>query len=235
MAQTCDDEEYEIPLRDQRYFGAGIKRKRVPFVPASDNQSQQVRHQATTGEVVRNTYLDIVMNTARIEEVQDSVWDHASSNIIGPESLKQFEICHICSSPIGPDDDNEYHAGSIAHQLCLPHNHPPSALDRQRKGMNILESRGWDPDLREGLGAAGQGRLYPIRVQAKSDRLGLRHESEDRNARFVKRIRPERPSTQQKLDAGKIRQLETAARKKDARLRDLFYRDDDVGKYLGGG
>lgn len=31
-----DGETYTIPLRDQRYFGAGLKRKRVQFVPSSD-------------------------------------------------------------------------------------------------------------------------------------------------------------------------------------------------------
>ncbi|RAO67988.1 uncharacterized protein BHQ10_004000 [Talaromyces amestolkiae] len=36
MAQPdYDDEDYFVPLEDQRVFGAGIKRKRVPFVRAS--------------------------------------------------------------------------------------------------------------------------------------------------------------------------------------------------------
>ena len=30
-----DEDYYEVPLRDQRYFGAGIKRRRVNFVPAT--------------------------------------------------------------------------------------------------------------------------------------------------------------------------------------------------------
>ncbi|EED22135.1 G-patch domain protein, putative [Talaromyces stipitatus ATCC 10500] len=38
MAQpNYDDEDYFVPLEDQRIFGAGIKRKRVPFVRASDD------------------------------------------------------------------------------------------------------------------------------------------------------------------------------------------------------
>lgn len=38
MAQPdYDDEDYFVPLEDQRVFGAGIKRKRVPFVRASDD------------------------------------------------------------------------------------------------------------------------------------------------------------------------------------------------------
>jgi hypothetical protein len=38
MAQpNYDDEDYFVPLEDQRVFGAGIKRKRVPFVRASDD------------------------------------------------------------------------------------------------------------------------------------------------------------------------------------------------------
>lgn len=38
MAQSnYDDEDYFVPLEDQRVFGAGIKRKRVTFVRASDD------------------------------------------------------------------------------------------------------------------------------------------------------------------------------------------------------
>ncbi|MCJ1328659.1 hypothetical protein MMC10_005336 [Thelotrema lepadinum] len=38
MASFSDDEEYTIPLQDKRVFGAGIKRKRVKFVPATRDE-----------------------------------------------------------------------------------------------------------------------------------------------------------------------------------------------------
>lgn len=38
-----------------------------------------------------------------------------------------------------------------------------------------------------------------------------------------------------KLDAGTIRKEEERGRRKGERLRELFYRDEDVVRYLGGG
>ncbi len=37
-----------------------------------------------------------------------------------------------------------------------------------------------------------------------------------------------------KLDAGKVRKMHEHDRKKSERLREMFYRNDDVERYLGG-
>ena len=37
----------------------------------------------------------------------------------------------------------------------------------------------------------------------------------------------------EKLDAGKVRKLEEKDRKKRERLQELFYRSEDLGRYLG--
>ncbi|KAF3395031.1 hypothetical protein DPV78_008852 [Talaromyces pinophilus] len=51
MAQpNYDDEDYFLPLEDQRVFGAGIKRKRVPFVRATDDL-----HTTTPSAPISNT------------------------------------------------------------------------------------------------------------------------------------------------------------------------------------
>ncbi|GAM35521.1 G-patch domain protein [Talaromyces pinophilus] len=51
MAQpNYDDEDYFVPLEDQRVFGAGIKRKRVPFVRATDDL-----HTTTPSAPISNT------------------------------------------------------------------------------------------------------------------------------------------------------------------------------------
>ena len=36
--QPEDEEDYFLPLEDQRVFGAGIRRKRVPFVRSSEHE-----------------------------------------------------------------------------------------------------------------------------------------------------------------------------------------------------
>jgi hypothetical protein len=38
-----------------------------------------------------------------------------------------------------------------------------------------------------------------------------------------------------KLDAGRVRKLYDKDKKKAERLREMFYRNDDVERYLGGG
>lgn len=66
MAQpTYDDEDYFVPLEDQRVFGAGIKRKRVPFVRASDDlqttaPSAPISH--TPARSVADIYSSIVLS-----------------------------------------------------------------------------------------------------------------------------------------------------------------------------
>jgi hypothetical protein len=39
----------------------------------------------------------------------------------------------------------------------------------------------------------------------------------------------------EKLDAGKIRKLHEKDKRKGEMLREMFYRNDDVERYLGGG
>lgn len=46
------------------------------------------------------------------------------------------------------------------------------------------------------------------------------------------RMKKEKPI---KLDAGKVRKLQEKDKKKAERLREMFYRKDDVERYLGGG
>ena len=50
-------------------------------------------------------------------------------------------------------------------------------------------------------------------------------------ARFEKIQPGEKPV---RLDAGKVRLMEEEGKKKTQKLRDAFYRSDDMEKYLGG-
>ena len=132
-------------------------------------------------------------------------------------------VCDVCGLPLGADDG---HDNSIAHQACLPHTHPPSALDRRRRGLAYLESYGWDPDGRRGLGAARSGgMLFPIKPKEKRDRAGV-------GAPEPVAKKEAKPKVQ-KLNAKQARKL--AAKDKEARerLQRLFYADGQVEKYLG--
>lgn len=59
MSVTTDD-DYYVPLVDQRVFGAGIKRKRIAFVPATTEQTSIPKASSTT-ENAGARYLSIVL------------------------------------------------------------------------------------------------------------------------------------------------------------------------------
>ncbi|KAI6878531.1 hypothetical protein KC360_g8528 [Hortaea werneckii] len=251
MATTlpAEEDEYEIPLRDQRYFGAGIKRKRIQFVPSSStHDSQQSTSLPTTpasSSSAADKYLSIVLkNNPKQEDpvgptstppTQDESTTRPPSphakwiNNATPTSTATLEpsTCPTCHRPILPGQELQ-HQSSLTHQIALTHSHPPSHLDRRHKGFAVLESQGWDPDSRVGLGADGNtGRLYPIRAREKKDRVGLGGTVDIESAVAKAKGKAE------KLDAGKVRERDQEGRRKAEGLRNAFYRSEEVERYLG--
>ena len=232
---TAEDDEYEVPLRDQRVFGAGLKRKRVKFVPSSSNEATVRSLPTTPFESAAERYLSVVFNKSASAERPASAPpnDHEASRESpdGKEELTPADgedvhtTCDICGQQIASKDATVAHQSSIAHQICLKHSHPPSHLDRRRKGLAVLENQGWDADSRRGLGADGQGILHPIRATENPEKAGLGMDPRD-----LKVVAKQKPA---KLDAGKIRQMEKDGKKKAAKLRDAFYRSESMEKYLG--
>lgn len=231
------EDEYYVPLEDQRVFGAGIKRKRVAFIPAESQSLHQLRGTTDTG-AVGDRYLSIVLGKAQAQPQTDSDTPSSQKNAPTPSLLQssaEEALCEICNLPIKRSratqtDTSRPHEASIAHQVCLTHSHPPSHLDRSRQGLKYLSSYGWDPDSRLGLGASGSGIRNPITGKIKNDTAGLGVQKPKKGVRNV--IEEERV---EKLDAKKVRRREEEGRKKRARLRELFYRSDDLERYLGPG
>jgi hypothetical protein len=246
-----DEEEYEIPLQDQRVFGAGIKRKRVKFIPSSSSATLNVPAGSTSAKSVSDLYLKLVLpeDSKKDDSLPESDTTNASNDSRAEDS-SAAQICEVCKLPflslprnsrptqdgidstdpilVRKDPNIQPHEASLAHQVCLAHSHPPSHLDRTRKGLTYLTSYGWDPDSRLGLGALGQGIQFPIKMRPKDDKMGigvvLPKESEQRKKEKL-----------EKLDAGKIKKLDEKDKKKSARLRQMFYQNDDVERYLGDG
>lgn len=235
-----NDEEYLVPLQDQRVFGAGIKRKRVPFVPArTDSPLLSPRSPSSK---IGERYLSIVLKDAGLakgdrtpkvfspEHVEAPAEGHMAA--VSTEESTEPVLCEICRLPIGHANrtmlsSSGPHEASLAHQVCLVHSHPPSHLDRTRKGLQYLSSYGWDPDSRLGLGVVGEGIRIPIKAKPKNNTLGLGAE---------KNLQTQKPSEKkQKLDAKQVRLKEQEAKRKREKLQELFYRNDDVERYLGQG
>ncbi|ESZ90667.1 hypothetical protein SBOR_8947 [Sclerotinia borealis F-4128] len=241
MDNMSDEDTYEIPLQDQRVFGAGIKRKRVKFVPSTSSSTVQPTPSSSSANSISDFYLKLVLpkDSPAPETIssEDSIPSGVSALCgvcklplsTGPETIVNKDKADLpsTSNPTSSTKPRP-HEASLAHQICLIHSHPPSHVDRNRKGLTYLSSYGWDPDSRLGLGASGQGIQFPIKTKPKDDKLGigvvLPKEGEIRKKCKI-----------QKLDAGKVRKLHENDRRKGEKLREMFYRNDDVERFLGGG
>ena len=123
------------------------------------------------------------------------------------------------------------HYLSPVHQAALPEIQTPSSIDRTRLGLKLLQRHGFDVDARMGLGATGQGMLFPIVPKEKRDKLGL---GVDKKA--VERERKEALAPKgATLDAGQTRKLAAQQKLKHEKLQSMFYGDDKLDKYLGRG
>lgn len=204
----AEQESYFLPAEDQRVFGAGITRKRVPFVPASTDESNVPTKPRTA---VGDRYLSIVLKTQEQKSQED----------------EPTGICGVCGQPV-----KESHESSISHQLCLEHSHPPSHLPREHVGLKILGSHGWDPDCRLGLGATGEGIRVPIKSKIKNNTAGLGVETKQPNAGGIFEVKASEGV--KRLNAKEARLQEEVGRKRAQQLQQNFY-GEDLSKYLGPG
>jgi len=232
------DDEYEIPLQDQRIFRAGIKRQRVRFVPSTSTTTTNLATTLADTKSASDIYLSLVLPQDTQKSEDSSKASSLRPNITEPSS--KYHVCDVCCLPLSAINSNPStcleesaqserpHEASLAHQVCLEHSHPPSHLDRNRKGLAYLSAYGWDPDSRLGLGAEGQGIQFPIKARPKDDKLGI-------GVVLPKPGEIQKKIKVKKLDAGKIRKMYEKDKKKGDQLRDMFYRNEDVERYLGGG
>ncbi|AEO66924.1 uncharacterized protein THITE_31960, partial [Thermothielavioides terrestris NRRL 8126] len=226
-----DDDFDDVPLQHQRPFGAGLHRKPIAFVSATgESQLKSVDDNAPADKPktdVADLYLSMVLpeDSARSKSAPPAASRTREDDGQPPPSE---ETCAVCNLPVGADRAS--HEQSFAHQVCLPHSQPPSALDRSRMGLAYLAAYGWDPDARKGLGAAQQGIQYPIKPRPKDDNLGV--------GMHVPKGQPPPPPPKKKeqlLDAKKVRKMALDEKKRAARIREELFGDGRLEKYLGPG
>ncbi|KAL8865117.1 MAG: hypothetical protein Q9215_001622 [Flavoplaca cf. flavocitrina] len=225
-----DETEYVIPLKDQSVFGAGVRRKKITFVPSRGGDQHPAS--APTAQGAGDRYLSIVLNKSNASANTDVNHTQKQSNLQNIIT----SICEICKLPIENQDVeaetacSKPHETSLAHQICLSHSHPPSHLDRNRQGLRYLSSYGWDPDARLGLGATGNGIRIPIKPKPKNNTMGLGLDVTPWST-ANKVTKP----VVKKLDAKKTRKDEEREKREGEKLRNMFYEREDVEKYLGSG
>ena len=227
MAAEADD-EYYVPLVDQHVFGAGIKRKRIAFVPAENDESSMpgAAKQANAG----SRYLSIVMQKVEPE-------NRTAPSPVGQEveAHEPPAACQICGQNVAAGSGVlNSHETSIAHQLCLKHSHPPSHLDRSHVGLKYLQEYGWDPDMRQGLGARQEGIRIPIKAKQKNDSagLGLLHHDEDELDKVKQKKKVSEEKQIVKRNAKEIRRIEEGKSRRAEKLRQSIY-GEDLSQYLG--
>lgn len=260
-----DREDYFLPLEDQRVFGAGISRKRVQFVRSSDHELNTTRTSSApapstqAGSSIANKYLSIVLSKSQNKISASStpntpppIPETSTAQSAPPSPLPSSSPlatarCEVCHLPLSDETDpsssdateHRPHEASLAHQVCLTHSHPPSHLDRTRHGLRYLSAYGWDPDSRMGLGAPGrEGIREPLKGKLKVDTVGLGAEGdseEERDRKRKARGRVAEGKKVEKLNAKQVRKGHADAKKRGDRLREMFYQNDDVQRYLSGG
>ncbi|EEP75869.1 predicted protein [Uncinocarpus reesii 1704] len=254
---AANEDEYFLPLEDQRVFGAGIKRKRVQFVPSSETQPKASSAPATTASTphpdgtsitpepssLGDKYLSIVLSKSTspspsLDPSTVPATAHGSPSATEDTTPPTCDICNLpLSEPPPATAGSKYpphpHESSLVHQASLPHSHPPSAIDRTRPGYKYLSSYGWDPDSRAGLGPTGSGIRVPVRARVKHDTAGLGLQAKQMSD--AERREREKRKIAGKLNAKQVRKREEEGKRKGERLREMFYRSDDLDKYLGGG
>lgn len=223
--EQTDEDEDDIPLHHKKPFGAGLKRKKVEFVRAvEDDKGIAAGPKPASRIQVGDLYASIVLNDGRLKSASapattSATPDRATSPAAEPKT------CAICALPI--TTSVKEHEASLAHQVNMPHSHPPSALDRSRMGLKALESYGWDPDARVGLGREGEGARFPIKTKAKDDNLGI-------GATVPDKPKVAREPPPRKLTAKETQAVAANEKKRAERLQAEMYGRVDIDRYLHG-
>ncbi|KAL8302254.1 hypothetical protein RB597_002554 [Gaeumannomyces tritici] len=249
-----------VPLHRKKPFGSGISMRPIKFVPASTPTSSAdgaaaASQEVGSGQSAAELYLSIVMKSSKPGVAAGgrppttgagaaAAREGAAAAGDNPPSSVAVEMCDVCKLLIASTDDDDddeeatpattlrqRHEASLAHQVSLAHSHPPSALDRSRMGLAVLQSYGWDPDSRKGLGAESQGIAVPLKPRPREDRLGIGADGAAAVKKAGGSAAPKRKPDL--LDAGKVRKKAEEDRKKAERLRRQMFGNVDLEKYLG--
>lgn len=261
---ASDNEEYTIPLQDKRAFGAGIKRKCVQFVRSSDSTTTTDAPTTSSGPSASDFYLNLVLPrvgtkasgkrqyvaTSVVEDEKElpqelsEVRSEANNSRTGAtlQDSSQALICGTCRLPRDTSSSTTPHQALLAHQLSLPHSHPPSSLSRSHPGLRILQSQGWDPDSRLGLGATGGGIRFPIKAKEKGDKMGVgaktpqprKGDAEVSRAVQEARIKKKKEDERKKKGKGWLKKQVEQERRRGDKLKDMFYGSEEMDKHLKG-
>jgi hypothetical protein len=204
-----------LPFTSHPAYGRGLWKRPVAFVPAASS-TPPAPSKPIDGQSIAQKYLAIMFPNGQPIPEPDA-----------------YPLCGICGEPV-KEANHRIHFLSAAHQAALPRAPVPSAIDRTRMGLKYMQNYGWDVDARVGLGANGEGMLFPLVPKEKRDKLGLGvdKKAEERRKGLISGRAVPKPG-EIRLDAGKIQKLAKVEKRKHHKLQRMFYGNDEVEKYLG--
>lgn len=213
-AARFDDADISTaPFASHPAYGRGLWRNPIQFVSAAPSVTAPAP--SRTGNTLAEKYLAIMFPNGQ------------------PLSKAEaYPSCGICGEPV-KEQDQRMHYLSPAHQAALPRAPSPSAIDRTRMGLKYMSKHGYDVDARRGLGASGQGMLFPLVPKEKRDKLGLGVDKKEHEKKRKLGGASVADVREGRLDAGKVRKLEKVEKKRHEKLQRMFYGNDEVEKYLG--
>lgn len=261
--QEEDDEDYYLPLQDQRVFGAGIRRKRVPFVRSSEHELNTInpaRPSILSGPSIADTYLSIVLKKPSTSTSPSTPTENESpapvrsthsappaSEAISPpppaptSQTQTKDYCEICNLPIPSEprsDTNTNISTTRPHEASLAHQvclqHSHPPSHLDRTRAGLRYLSHYGWDPDSRLGLGATGR-EGIREPLKGR---IKHDTVGLGAGLDAdgdriRVPAPPPKKVEKLNAKQARKGAAEARKRGEKLRNLFFQSDEVLKYLG--
>jgi hypothetical protein len=225
MTSRTEEDEYEedprfddadvttIPFAQQPAYGRGLWKNPIQFVSAAPETS--ITQAPGNGNTLAEKYLAIMFPNGQPQPRAEA-----------------YPACGICGEPV-KEQDQRMHFLSPAHQAALPRAPIPSAIDRKRMGLKYMSKHGYDVDARVGLGASGQGMLFPLVPKEKRDKFGLGIDKKEYEKKKALGGASAADVREGRLDAGKVRKLANVEKRKHDKLQRMFYGNDEVEKYLG--
>ncbi|KAH5099805.1 hypothetical protein HBH70_180040 [Parastagonospora nodorum] len=225
MTPRTEEDEYEedprfddadvttIPFAQQPAYGRGLWKNPIHFVSAAPDTP--IATAPGKGNTMAEKYMAIMFPNGQPQPKADA-----------------YPACGICGEPV-KEKDQRMHFLSPAHQAALPRAPIPSAIDRTRMGLKYMSKHGYDVDARVGLGASGQGMLFPLVPKEKRDKFGLGIDKKEHEKKRALGGASAADVKEGRLDAGKVRKLAKVEKRKHDKLQRMFYGNDEVEKYLG--
>ena len=202
-----------IPFAQQPAYGRGLWKNPIQFVSAAPDTP--ITAAPGKGNTLAEKYMAIMFPNGQPQPKADA-----------------YPACGICGEPL-KEQDQRIHFLSPAHQAALPRAPIPSAIDRTRMGLKYMSKHGYDVDARVGLGASGQGMLFPLVPKEKRDKFGLGIDKKQHEKKRALGGASAADVKEGRLDAGKVRKLAKVEKRKHDKLQRMFYGNDEVEKYLG--